>query len=378
MAVAEISAKQLHDRLNSGEAVVILDVRNSEDYNDWKIEHKHLTDINIPYFDFLDDNEDMYAPLPKDTEIIVVCAKGGSAKMVADILDERGYRVGYLTEGMQEWSQFYHPVTVTDENGLKIIQVNRLAKGCLSYMIISDGKAMVVDPGRHDEEYTKLAEQERAQITHIMDTHLHADHISGGPELAKQTGAAYYISRSEMQGSEAIAYEALENKQRIQIGDVQVKVLSIPTPGHTPGSVSFLVDDRYLLSGDTIFVGGLGRPDLGGKAREWAQSLYDTVFTHIAALPDTTLVLPTHYADIKEINEQGVVGAYLGDIRASNEVMRTQDRAKFTDMVAGASGATPPNYEDIIKINRGDMQVPLDVATTLEIGPNRCAVHHAD
>ncbi|MFT9850097.1 MBL fold metallo-hydrolase [Aneurinibacillus sp. REN35] len=378
MAVAEISAKQLHDKVDSGEAVFILDVRNSEDYSDWKIEHKHLTDINIPYFDFLDDNEEIYTSLPKDTEIVVVCAKGGSAKMVAEMLDERGYRVGYLTEGMQEWSQFYQPVTVVDEKDMKIIQVNRLAKGCLSYMMISDGKAMVVDPGRHYEEYIKLAEQEQAQIMHIMDTHLHADHISGGPGLAKHTGAVYHISRSEMQGSEAIAYEALEDEQQIQVGDVKVKVLSIPTPGHTPGSVSFLVEDRYLLSGDTIFVGGLGRPDLGGKAREWAQSLYDTVFTHIANMSDETLVLPTHYADIKEINEQGVVGAYLGEIRANNEVMRTQDRAKFTDMVAGAAGATPPNYEDIIKINRGDMQVPLDVATTLEIGPNRCAVHHAD
>jgi glyoxylase-like metal-dependent hydrolase (beta-lactamase superfamily II) len=377
MAVTAISAKELHDKMNSGTSVFILDVRNTEDYNDWKIEHRHVTDINIPYFDFLDDNEGIYEPLPKDTEIVVVCAKGGSAKMVAEMLEERGYHVSYLEEGMLEWSQFYHPVTVSEEDNMKIIQVNRLAKGCLSYMVISNGKAMVVDPGRHYEEYLKLAEQEQVKITHIMDTHLHADHISGGPELAKHTGAVYYISRSEMQGAEAIPYEALEDNQEFQVGDVHVKVLAIPTPGHTPGSVSFLVNDRYLLSGDTIFVGGLGRPDLGGKAREWAQSLYDTVFTHIASLSDDILVLPTHYADIKEINEEGIVGARLGDIRANNEVMRTQDREQFTEMVAGTSGATPPNYEEIIRINRGDVQVPVDVATELEIGPNRCAVHHS-
>lgn len=377
MEVKAISAKELHNNINSGQPIFILDVRNTEDYNDWKIEHKHLTSVNIPYFDFLDDNEDIYHSLPKDTEIVVICAKGGSAKMIGEMLAERGYHVSYLEEGMLEWSQFYHPVTVTEDKDMKIIQVNRLAKGCLSYMIISDGEAMVVDPGRHFEEYLKLAEQEQVKITRIADTHLHADHISGGPELAKRTGAVYYISRSEMQGADEIPYEPLEDDQKIQVGNTQVKVVAIPTPGHTPGSVSFLVNDRYLLSGDTIFVGGIGRPDLGGKAREWAQSLYDTVFTHVANLSDSTLVLPTHYAHIKEINEEGVVVAHLGDIRANNEVMRTENREQFTEMVAGASGATPPNYEEIIQINRGVVHVADEVATQLEIGPNRCAVHHS-
>ncbi|BAU28073.1 glyoxylase-like metal-dependent hydrolase (beta-lactamase superfamily II) [Aneurinibacillus soli] len=377
MTVSAMSAKELHDKMNSGKSVFILDVRNPDDYNDWKIEHRNLVDVNIPYFDFLDDNEDMYNPLPKDTEIVIVCAKGGSAKMVAEMVDKRGYTTSYLEEGMLEWSQFYHTVTVVDEPKMKIIQVNRLAKGCLSYMVMSNGKAMVVDPGRHYEEYLKLAKEERVQITHIMDTHLHADHISGAPELAKQTGASYHISRSEMQGSDIIPYHALEDKQTFQIGDVDVKVMAIPTPGHTPGSVSFLVQDRYLLSGDTIFVGGLGRPDLGGKAREWAQSLYDTVFTHIENMNDDTLVLPTHYTDLREVNEQGIVGAKLGEIREKNQVMRTKDRELFTEMVAGTSGATPPNYDEILKINRGDVQVPLDVATELEIGPNRCAIHHS-
>jgi glyoxylase-like metal-dependent hydrolase (beta-lactamase superfamily II) len=376
MAVNTINAKELHERINSGNSVFILDVRNAEDYEDWKIEGGKIESVNIPYFDFLDDNEDIYAGLPKDTEIVVVCAKGGSAKMVAELLDDKGYKASVLNEGMLEWSQFYHPVIATEDENAKIIQVNRLAKGCLSYMIVSEGEAMVVDPGRHIDEYITLAEKENVKITNIMDTHLHADHISGGPQLAKKTGASYYISRSEMHGSD-ISYKALEDHEQISFGSVNVKVLAVPTPGHTPGSVSFLVNDKYLLSGDTIFVGGLGRPDLGGKAREWAQSLYDTVFQKIANLSDDTLVLPTHYADIKEINAQGVVGAKLGDIRASNEVMRTENREQFTEMVAGASGATPPNYEEIVQINRGIAHVTAEEATTLEIGPNRCAIHHS-
>lgn len=375
MAFSVLNANQLNEKINSGKQMFILDVRNREEYNDWKIEGKNIESINIPYFDFLEENEDNYTDLPKDKEIVIICAKGGGAKMVAEVLDEKGYQVSYLERGMIEWSQFYQPVTVAVDENLKLIQINRLAKGCLSYMIISQGQAMVVDPARHAEMYSDLAEQEKASIVHIMDTHLHADHITGGHELAKPTGAVYYISGSEMQGSDLV-YEALEQHDRIKFGDVDVKVLALPTPGHTPGSTSFLINDRYLLSGDTIFVGGLGRPDLGGKAVEWAQALYDTVFTKIAELSDETLVLPAHYSSVKEINENGFVGATLGDIRRANKVMQTEDREEFTDMVASVVGATPPNYEEIVEINKGMAVVTPDRATELEIGPNRCAVHH--
>lgn len=375
MGVSMIRSKELHKKINKGEPVLVLDVRNPEEYNDWKIEGAKLQSINIPYFDFLDDNEKNYELLPKETEIVIVCAKGGSAEMVAEILDEKGYKVYVLEDGMKGWSQFYHPVTVAKEDDLKILQVNRLSKGCLSYMVISNNEALLVDPNRHIDEYIQLAEKENAKIMHIMDTHLHADHISGGHELAKQTGASYYISSSEMQASD-LPYNPLDKYDQIQFGSVQVKILAVPTPGHTPGSVSILVNDKYLLSGDTIFVGGLGRPDLGGKAREWAQSLYDTVFKTIANLSDDVLVLPTHYADIKEINANGYVGATLDDIRKNNEIMRTEDREQFTEKVAGGVGATPPNYEEIVEINRGVVEVTPEKATELEIGPNRCAIHH--
>ncbi|MEJ8543680.1 MBL fold metallo-hydrolase [Brevibacillus borstelensis] len=293
-----------------------------------------MRSLNIPYFDFLGDDDCLYRRLPTDEEVVVICAKGGSARMVAELLEEKGFCASYLEQGIQEWSQFYRPVTVIEEETLKLIQVNRLAKGCLSYMV-----------------------------------------ISGGHELAEKTGAVYYISSGEMQGSERF-YEPLERQGLLRVGHAEVKILAVPTPGHTPGSVSVLVNDHYLLSGDTIFVGGLGRPDLGGKAAEWAQALYDTVFTTIASLSDEVLVLPTHYADQNEIRQEGYVGAALGEIRRNNEVMRTVDRDQFTEKVAHSVGAAPPNYEEIIEINRGVCSVSAEQATELEIGPNRCALHH--
>ncbi|OXM83885.1 MBL fold metallo-hydrolase [Paenibacillus rigui] len=371
-----ISAEQLHDHMNSGNSVRILDVRNQEEFDNWKIEGKKVKSMNIPYFNFLEEDETLLTALPKDEEMVVICSKGGSAQFVAETLADKGYKTSVLEGGMLAWSQFYHPTVVAFDEKMKLIQINRLSKGCLSYAVISEGKGMIVDANQNIEFYTELAQQYNFTIEHIVDSHLHADHISGGPALAKQTGATYYISSGEVKGTD-LAYEPLEEHKSIRFGQVEVEVLALPTPGHTPGSTSFLLNNQFLMSGDTIFVGGLGRPDLGGKAKEWAQDLYDTVFNKVNQLSDEVLVLPAHYADIKEINDNGIVGATLGDIRNNNEIMRNSNREAFTEQVAGAASTEkPPNFEEIIAINRGELHVEPDRAIELEIGPNRCAVHH--
>lgn len=375
MTVKAYHASELYYEMQNTPNLFLLDVRNTSDYEDWKIEGKKLESINIPYFEVLED-ESLLNQVPTDRLVIVICAKGGSAKYVAELLQERGIEAGYLAEGMKEWSQFYTATPVVEEPDFKLFQVNRLAKGCLSYVLVSQGEALVVDPARHIDIYQEVSAKENAKILHIIDTHLHADHITGAHELATITDANYYISSSEMKGSPR-TYQPIEEHRQLQVGSTDVKVLSIPTPGHTPGSISILINDLYLLSGDTIFVSGLGRPDLGGKTREWAQSLYDTVFTTITNLSDDVLVLPAHFASVQEINENQYVGAHLGEIRKDNETMRTTDREAFTDMVTSGSGATPPNFETIIDINRGIKEVSTEQATELEIGPNRCAVHHS-
>lgn len=235
---------------------------------------------------------------------------------------------------------------------------------------------MIVDPSKDTDVYIELAQKHQFTIEHVVDSHLHADHITGGPRLAEQVGAPYYLSSEEAKGTN-LKFEPLEQYGRIKVGDIDVEVLSIPTPGHTPGSTSFLIDNRFLLSGDTIFVGGLGRPDLGGKAKEWAEDLYHTVFYKLKDLPDDCLVLPGHYSDIREMNDSGVVAERLGKIRENNEIMRNEDKASFTEQVASAvSMEKPPNFEEIVAINRGELKVDANRAIELEIGPNRCAVHH--
>lgn len=371
-----ITAEELHRVMNSGQEVVVIDIRNEKDYNDWKIEDKKIKAINVPFPHFFEDDKQVYAGLSKDTEIVVLCAKGASSLLVAEKLMEKGYKTRSLEGGMLAWSQFYQPTTVYYDDKMKLIQINRFSKGCLSYAVISEGKGMIVDPNQKTDVYLELARQHHFKIEHVVDSHLHADHISGGVQLAEQTGATYYISSGEAKDTD-LKFESLEAHNLIRVGEIDVDVLAIPTPGHTPGSTSFLINNRFLMSGDTIFVGGLGRPDLGGKAKEWAMDLFDTVFNKLKHLPEDCLILPAHYADIQEINKNGIVGATFGEIRRNNEIMQKADQESFTEQVAAAASTEkPPNFEQIIAINRGELHVNAAKAIELEIGPNRCAVHH--
>ncbi|MBL0385706.1 MBL fold metallo-hydrolase [Tumebacillus sp. ITR2] len=376
MTVGIVTPKELYDRIARREELFLLDVRLYDDFERWHVEGERVTTLNIPYVDFLAEEDFSWKKhLPTDRPLLVNCARGRSAKIVAEILERHGYDAAYLENGMIGWSEVYAPVTVVEEDEWKLIQLNRVGKGCLSYLLFSGTTALVVDAGRHVEEYLELASQHGAAIEHVIDTHLHADHISGGVELASRTGASYYISQSELQGA-LIPHTPLEQHRTWQFGAISVQVLAVPTPGHTPGSVSLLLNDRFLLTGDTVFVGGIGRPDLGGKSREWAQLLYETVFTTIAALPDDVLVLPAHYASRDEYHAGGFIGATLGTIRATNEVLRLDSRETFLEQIAAAGGSTPPNYQEITEINRGVKQVPVARALELESGPNRCAAKH--
>ncbi|NNU88459.1 MULTISPECIES: MBL fold metallo-hydrolase [Geobacillus] len=374
--VKEMTVQQMTEKVLNKESLFILDVRNESDFRDWKIEGENFDYLNVPYFELIDGVDSIVDRLPKDQDIVVVCAKGGSAAFVAEQLTEAGFDNVYtLAGGMQAWSEHLHQAKVYEDDQLKIYQFIRVGKGCLSYMVISGSEALVVDPLRFIDVYEQAAQQEGVTITHIVDSHLHADHLSGGKALAERTGATYYLMKSE---GAVFDFEPLEQHETIDFENVHLEVLAVKTPGHTPGSVSFFVNGKWLFSGDTIFVGGLGRPDLGGKAAEWAADLYDTVYEKVAAMADDVIVLPAHYANLdEEINAEGYVSDTLGRIRARNEMMQNKPKDEFIDLVIqSANTETPPNFEDIVAINRGLKTVDIETQRELEIGPNRCALHH--
>src|SRR6185436_149622 len=164
---------------------LVLDVRNDDEFEKWKIEGRREFKVaHIPYFDFIEDEQAAAQRLPKSQgEVIAVCAKGGSSEMVAEIL--RG--------GMIAYGEYLEPVQVAvreEERAIfEIWQFNRRGKGCLSYAIISGGEAVVIDPSRAIEIYQSFLARAGARLAQVLDTHVHADHISGGPALAAKLGA---------------------------------------------------------------------------------------------------------------------------------------------------------------------------------------------
>ncbi len=374
MTVRAMTAEQLTKKIINKEPLFLLDVRNESDVQDWKIEGKTVDYINVPYFELLDGVEDMIEKVPTDREVLVVCAKEGSSIMVAEMLAETGRTVSYLQGGMKAWSEHVEPVKIGDlSGGGELYQFVRMGKGCLSYMIMSNGEAAVVDAARMTEVYINFAKKHDVSVTHVLDTHLHADHISGGKKLADQTRAAYWLPPKDAE-EVTFEYERLEEGQRITIGTASIDIQPIYSPGHTIGSTSFIVDNQFLLSGDILFVDSIGRPDLAGLAEDWVGDLRETLYDRYMALSKEFIVLPAHFMIMEEVNEDGSVWKELGVLFEENHGLNIEDEDVFRQMVTKNLPAQPNAYQDIRYTNMGKLTPDDEEQREMEIGPNRCAI----
>lgn len=374
-AIDEVSAEGLYEEMRRGAPLFILDVRNEDEFASWQIEGVHaVPTVNVPYFAFLEDEEASLVQVPRDRAVTVVCAKGGSSAFIASLLGQHGIRARNLQGGMIAWGDLHvtTPVSSGPAAAITLVQVNRVGKRCLSYFIASADQAVVVDPARHLAWYTSLAYASNACITGVLDTHLHADHLSGGPKLSQALGIPYYIRLDDMAGAR-FSYAALDDRARLLVGSSIVEIITMHTPGHTPGSTSVLIDARYLLTGDTLFVNHVGRPDLGAKGEEWAQLLYRTLFERMAALPDEVLILPAHYTSMIEMRPDGIVGTTLGEARTRNPAFQMRTEREFVAYVLEHIAPQPPVYHEIRRVNLGQVILDEEHAIEAELGPNQCA-----
>ncbi|MFE4242443.1 MBL fold metallo-hydrolase [Peribacillus butanolivorans] len=374
MTLNEMTAKEVSKKVINKAELFILDVRNESDFNDWKIEGENFEFLNIPYFDLLDGVEEIIDKIPANKEILVVCAKEGSSIMVAEMLSEAGLDVSYLKGGMKAWSEHLEPVKIGDlNNGGEIYQFVRLGKGCLSYMIISNGEAAVIDSTRMTDIYVDFADSIGAKITHIFDTHLHADHISGGRQIAENANATYWLPPKDAT-EVTFEYQPLEGGKVVTIGHTAINIHALYSPGHTIGSTSFVVDEKYLLSGDILFIDSIGRPDLAGLAEDWVGDLRETLYTRYRELSDELIVLPSHFMIIEELNEDGSVAKKLGELFAENHGLNIADETEFRELVTGNLPPQPNAYQEIRETNMGKITPDEEKQREMEIGPNRCAV----
>lgn len=236
--------------------------------------------------------------------------------------------------------------------------------GCASYLVGCEGAgvAAVVDPDRDVQKYLDAASQHGMKITHIIETHLHADHVSGNTELAARTGAEIYVHEA----AEALfPHHVLTGGDVITLGNVELRVRF--TPGHTPESITLLVVDKtraddpwMVLTGDTLFVGDAGRPDLVGieAARDLAGHMHDTLHNEYLTLADGVLLLPGHGAGSlcgKSIGS--VLSSTIGFERQHNPALQVHDREAYIEFATAELPEQPGNHKRIKQINRQGAQV---------------------
>lgn len=230
--------------------------------------------------------------------------------------------------------------------------------GCASYVIADGGEAAVIDPKWQVEDYLALAEEHGFQITHILETHNHADHVSGRGRLAAATGAAIHVSA---EAGVEYEHEPLRDGDTVALGKARIRALA--TPGHRPEHTAYLVEDAsrgdepwLVLTGDSLFVGDLARPDLAVEPEEGARGLYQSL-KRLLELPDFVEVWPGHIGG----SLCGGAGmsqkplSTLGFERRFNRFLRIDDEERFVRELTGDLQPQPPNFERIVALNRGPL-----------------------
>ncbi len=369
-----MTSKEITKKVFNKEELFILDVRNESDFVDWKIEGVNFDYLNIPYFDLLDGVEGILDKIPSEKDVVIVCAKEGSSIMVAEMLSEAGISVYYLEGGMKAWSEHLEPVKIGNlKDGGEIYQFVRIGKGCLSYMVVSNGEAAIIDSARMINNYLEFADSIGAKITQVFDTHLHADHISGGRMIAEKTNATYWLPPKDAT-EVTFDYQPLEDGSEVEIGNTAINIHALYSPGHTIGSTSFVVDEKFLLSGDILFIDSIGRPDLAGLAEDWVGDLRESLYMRYRELSGELIVLPAHFMIIDELNADGSVSEKLSTLYEKNHGLNIENENEFRKLVTENLPPQPNAYQEIRETNMGKMKPNEEKQREMEIGPNRCAV----
>ncbi|MHA7139111.1 MBL fold metallo-hydrolase [Rossellomorea arthrocnemi] len=370
--VKELTAKELTKKILNGDSMFILDVRPQDDFDDWKVEGKNVKIINKPFSELKDNLESVQSTLPRDEAIYVICAKGNSSTKTAEMLVEAGMDNIYsVNGGMQAWSEYLEPVKIGDVSGGSLYQFIRIGKGCLSYAIVSNGDVAFVDTSRILKPYKKFIQDHEVSVKAVLDSHLHADHISGGRSLSNEYNSPYYLPPKDAEDVQ-YEYKELNDDTVINVGDTTIK--AVYSPGHTIGSTSFIVADHYLLTGDILFIDSIGRPDLAGKAEDWVGDLRKTLYKRYKDLADELIVLPAHFMTIDEMNEDGSVSHPLKALYRENHGLNIEDEQEFRRTVTENLPPQPNSYEKIRETNMGKMHPEEEEQREMETGPNRCAV----
>jgi glyoxylase-like metal-dependent hydrolase (beta-lactamase superfamily II) len=375
----QIPPQELAERLDRGEALQVLDVRAPE-----KVERGHI--VLGPELEFhAQPNSKLFAmpdvkalQLDASRPIAVVCNHGNSSKKATAFLRERGYEAYSMIGGMAAWETVYVTRRLSPTPSLShVLQLDRVGKGALSYVLVSDGDAVIVDPGRHVDRYDAVLAELRVTPAAVVDTHIHADYLSGARAAAARWQVPYFLHPDDAVSPYdnrpgTLAYQPLRDGDTIAFGHATLR--AVHTPGHTLGSISLVADEGLALTGDFLFVHSIGRPDLAGKSDTWAKLLWQSLERVRQGWPGELVILPAHYASESERRADRAVAARFDVIAATNPVVAIQDERTFLRWIADHQTTFPDAYRTIKEANLGLATVSDDDAELLETGPNQCAV----
>ena len=364
-----MSVQQLIRLLDQDTPVQVLDVRPAEQREEWQIPGSMHVDA---YAALKRGDPDALGDLnlPDDRPIVTVCGAGKTSLLAAEQLRLRGKQAVSLEGGMKAWSLAFNTADVPlDKTPARVIQVRRTGKGCLSYIIGEGTEAAVIDASLPPEEYLRLAEANGWRITHVLDTHVHADHLSRSRALAEASDAGLFLPEQQRVD---FPHVPARDGDRLQIGTVRLR--AVRTPGHTEESTSYVLDDAALFTGDTLFMDGVGRPDLESgaeQARGRAGALYESIQRLFRDVPAAAVVLPGHTSRPTPFDGRAI-GETLAAVR-DGVVALSQSKEAFVEQLLGRIPPTPPNYKRIVSLNEaGAMSV--ENILDLEAGANRCAI----
>ena len=375
----EISPDELARRLDRGEPVQVLDIRAPEKVARGRVEFgagldfKALPGSRLYQLPTLDP-----LGLNAGAPIAVICGHGNSSKPMTTFLRGNGLEAYSVVGGMAAWETVYVARSLTPTPSFeRVVQLDRVGKGALSYVLVSDGEALVVDPGRHVDRYDAILKEVAARPIGVVETHMHADYVSGARAAAERWGVPYYLhpddARSPYDNAPGrFKYKAMADGDQLAVGRATLRVDHVP--GHTLGSVALVAEDGLALTGDFLFVWSIGRPDLGGQAAKWAKRSWASLERVRRSWPGDLLVLPAHYAGESERRADRTVAARFDVVAATNVAAAIQDEAAFLRWVADNTPESPDAYRTIKLANLGLVTLSDTEAETLESGPNQCAV----
>lgn len=377
VSAEEIPVQTLFARIQSDQPVSILDLRSKDEFDRWQITGPSVDTLQVSQAKALSASiQGELRTLLEDYELseplVVVCPRGEASNEIAANARAEGIEAVNLAGGMEAWARLLVDRPVHEVAGL--VQYERASSGCLSYLVFDEGEGALVDPlEAFVDRYITDAAERGIAIKWVIDTHVHADHISGVRRVADRTDATPVLPDGALDRGVTFDVRYLGDAERLSVGGGELT--GIHAPGHT--SELFVFSWRNaVLTADALFLDGVGRPDLepqDARAAPLAERLYETVSNKLLTRAEDQLIAPGH-ADVQTPRRpDGALVAPLGTVR-QRLTITGMSRSEFVDRVTSEVPPRPANYERILAVNLGEETVDEETARDIELGPNNCSI----